>query len=208
MIKRIPITFAAETARIVLKSDEENFQWFRKNYLTAGALPTLQYYLHQRAGKLNDSDLQKEREYFAQKATESESCFDTTQKKFQELKSKTDTESKEKLVELVGLLTDCAESANRAREAVGVYEKAIAENEKAIETIRRQKVGAKFKAARLQHKLTQEQVGDYVGVHKMRVSDYEAGKTEPPIKTLLKIVKLFNLSLDELYDVHKKNTDC
>ena len=187
------------------KSDSETFEWFRSNcYNNFGALPTMSYFLHQRAGKLNDDDLIKEKEYFRKQVIEFENILDSAKKNFQELKGKNDSESQKKLISIAESLNDYSEYMSKATEIIDIFTKAIAENAQAIENLRKIKVGAKFKAARLKHNLSQEKVGKYVGVATMRVSDYEAGKTEPPIKTLLKLVKLLDLSLDELYEIPKK----
>ena len=185
------------------KSDAETFEWFRKNCYNLGALPTMSYFLHQRAGKLNDDDLIKEKKYFCNQAIDFENRRDSAQKNFQELKGKTDPESQKKLISIAESLNDYSEYASKAAEIVNIFTNAIEENAQAIDNLRKIKVGEKFKAARLKNKLTQEKVGKAVGVSKMRVSDYEAGKTEPPIKTLLKLAKLLNISLDELYEIQK-----
>ena len=187
------------------KSDSETFEWFRSNcYNNFGALPTMSYFLHQRAGKLNDDDLIKEKEYFRKQVIEFENILDSAKKNFQELKGKKDPESQKKLISIAESLNDYSEYMSKATEIIDIFTKAIAENAQAIDNLRKIKVGEKFKAARLKHNLSQEKVGKYVGVATMRVSDYEAGKTEPPIKTLLKLVKLLDLSLDELYEIPKK----
>ena len=59
-------------------------------------------------------------------------------------------------------------------------------------------ISPRLKPLRKAKGFTQEDLGDLVGVAKMRVSDYESGKTEPPLKTLIKIADVFNVSLDWL----------
>lgn len=203
----IPVAAMFDTERIVEKSDAETFKWFRMFCYNYGALPTLKYHLHQRAGKLNDDDLIREQEYFLKEAEKAAKERDKRQKQFQELKGKTDPESQKKLIGVVESLDDYAERAYMERVFADTFANAIEENARAAENFRKVKVGAKFKAARLQNKMTQEQVGKSVGVSAMRVSDYEAGKTEPPIRTLLKLVKLFNLSLDELYEIETRKNN-
>ncbi len=198
------ITFPAMGDTNSKKSDSETFEWFRSNCYNIGVLPTMAYFLHQRAGKLNDDDLIREKEYFSKQVIDFENRRDNAKKNFQELKGNTDPESQKKLVSIAESLNDYSEYASKASEIVDIFTNAIEENAQAIEKLRKIKVGAKFKAARLKNNLSQEKVGNYLGVAKMRVSDYEAGKTEPPIKNLLKLVKLFDLSLDELYEIQKK----
>ena len=200
----IPVETMFDTERIIEKSDAETFKWFRMTCYNYGALPTLKYHLHQRAGKLNNDDLIREQEYFLKEAEKSEKERDKRQKQFQELKGKTDPESQKKLIGVVESLDDFAYRAHMERVFADTFANAIEENAQAAENFRKIKVGAKLKSARLKNKMTQEQVGKSIGVSKMRVSDYEAGKTEPPIRTLLKLVKLLNLSLDELYEIQKK----
>ena len=68
-------------------------------------------------------------------------------------------------------------------------------------------ISPRLKPLRKERKFTQEDLGDLVGVSKMRVSDYESGKTEPPLKTLIKIADVFNVSLDWLCGRDKKFAD-
>ena len=204
--KFIPVSVYFDTERIVIKSDAETFDWFRKNCYNAGALPTLQYHLHSRAGKLNEEDLIREKTYFLNQLEDFENRLNKVTEQFQELKNKTDSESQKKLVGIVESFSDYGEYVYRAKEIVEVFKNAIEENSQAAENFRKIKVGAKLKAARLAKGFSQEQVGQNIGVSKARVSDYEAGKTEPPIKTLLKLVKLLKLSLDELYEIRKEES--
>ena len=201
---KIPVEIMFDTERVVEKSDAETFKWFRMSYHNYGALPTLKYHLHKRAGNLNDEDLIREQEYFLREAEKDEKERDKRQKQFQDLKGKTDAESQKKLIGVVESLDDFANRAYMERLCADTFANAIEENAQAAENFRKIKVGVKLKAARLKHKMTQEQVGKSIGVSKMRVSDYEAGKTEPPIRTLLKLVKLLNLSLDELYEIQTR----
>ncbi len=55
-----------------------------------------------------------------------------------------------------------------------------------------------LKAIRKQNKLTQQQVAEIIGVDRSSVSYYETGKACPPLTVLVKIAKLYKMSLDEL----------
>ena len=60
------------------------------------------------------------------------------------------------------------------------------------------KIGEKIRSLRLQHKLTQEQLADRLGVSYQSVSRWENGVTYPDIEFLPAIAKLFSVSLDYL----------
>lgn len=54
---------------------------------------------------------------------------------------------------------------------------------------------------RKQHKLTQSQLAEELGVKTTSVSSWERGANAPDIETLYRICRLFHLTLDELYGV-------
>lgn len=56
----------------------------------------------------------------------------------------------------------------------------------------------KLKSLRLKHKLTQTELGEKLYVSRSTISNYEKGKFEPNIQTLIEMSKLFNISIDEL----------
>ncbi len=60
------------------------------------------------------------------------------------------------------------------------------------------KIGEKIRSLRLQHKLTQEQLADRLGVSYQSVSRWENGITYPDIEFLPAIAKHFSVSLDYL----------
>ena len=60
------------------------------------------------------------------------------------------------------------------------------------------KVGEKIRQLRLQHKITQEQLADRLGVSYQSVSRWENGVTYPDIELLPAIAKYFSVSLDYL----------
>lgn len=197
----IPVETMFDTERIIEKSDAETFKWFRMTCYNYGALPTLKYHLHQRAGKLNDDDLIREQEYFLKEAEKSEKERDKRQKQFQELKGKTDPESQKKLIGVVESLDDFAYRAHMERVFADTFANAIEENAQAAENFRKIKVGEKLKAARLAKGFSQTEFGKMIGVTKGTVSLYESGIREPPIKTLILIAKSLQISLDELFEL-------
>lgn len=56
----------------------------------------------------------------------------------------------------------------------------------------------KLKALRLKHKLKQEELGEKLCLSRTSISNYEHGKFEPDIKTIIAISDLFNVTTDEL----------
>lgn len=55
-----------------------------------------------------------------------------------------------------------------------------------------------LKALRLKHKLTQDELGEKLYLSRTSISNYEYGKFEPDIKTIIDISDLFNVTIDEL----------
>ena len=60
------------------------------------------------------------------------------------------------------------------------------------------KFPARLKALRLQHGMTQEQLGKKINVTKVSISGYENGTRSPDIETLQKIAEVFGVSTDYL----------
>lgn len=56
----------------------------------------------------------------------------------------------------------------------------------------------KLKALRLKHKLTQEELGKKLCLSRTSISNYEQGKFEPDINTIIAVADLFNITTDEL----------
>lgn len=65
--------------------------------------------------------------------------------------------------------------------------------------------GEKLKALRTSQKLTQQQLGDRIGVAKSVVSYYESGDRYPSYDVLVKIARIFHTTTDYLLDVAKDN---
>ncbi|HDR7611428.1 TPA: helix-turn-helix transcriptional regulator [Bacillus mycoides] len=59
-------------------------------------------------------------------------------------------------------------------------------------------IGEKIKELRKNSKITQEQLGNAIGVSKMAVSYFEKGKKSPGRETLEKIADYFNVTTDYL----------
>ncbi|MCU4923950.1 helix-turn-helix domain-containing protein [Bacillus cereus] len=59
-------------------------------------------------------------------------------------------------------------------------------------------IGEKIKELRKNNKITQEQLGNAIGVSKMAISYFEKGKKSPGRETLEKIADYFNVTTDYL----------
>ena len=66
---------------------------------------------------------------------------------------------------------------------------------------RRQRVGARIKAARREAGFTQAAVAKKLGVVSQSVTNYESGRAEPKIKNLIALAALFDVSVDWLLDL-------
>lgn len=67
-------------------------------------------------------------------------------------------------------------------------------------------LGKKIKEIRQQHNLTQNELAEKLYVSFQAVSQWENGTTNPDINTIIELAKEFNLSLDELFDLKKSNS--
>lgn len=56
----------------------------------------------------------------------------------------------------------------------------------------------KLKALRLENGLTQDELGEKLYLSRTSISNYEIGKNEPNIETIIAISDLFNITTDEL----------
>ena len=68
-----------------------------------------------------------------------------------------------------------------------------------------QKIGQYIKQKRKEKKLTQQQLGDLVGVSFKAVSKWECGNSIPDISILKKVCKELEISIEELLDGNDKN---
>lgn len=56
----------------------------------------------------------------------------------------------------------------------------------------------KLKALRLENGLTQDELGEKLYLSRPSISNYEIGKNEPTIETIIAVSDLFNVTADEL----------
>jgi len=56
----------------------------------------------------------------------------------------------------------------------------------------------RLKQLRQQCELTQKQIADTLSIDRSTYSYYETGKTSPPLDTLVRLAKMFNISTDNL----------
>lgn len=59
-------------------------------------------------------------------------------------------------------------------------------------------IGSKIKNARISAELTQEQAAESIGVSRQTMSNWENGKTYPDIVSVVKMSRLYDISLDRL----------
>lgn len=65
--------------------------------------------------------------------------------------------------------------------------------------------GTKLKELRTGQKMTQQQLGERIGVAKSVVSYYESGDRYPSYDVLIRIAHVFHTTTDYLLDVTKEN---
>ena len=63
----------------------------------------------------------------------------------------------------------------------------------------RKTLGAAVKAARLENKLTQEQLAEMVGIVPSHVKQIEAGSRSPSVEVLYKLAHTLNFSVDDIF---------
>ena len=64
-------------------------------------------------------------------------------------------------------------------------------------------IGCKIKAARIEKKLTQEQVAELLGVSRQTISNWENEKSYPDIISVIKMSECYDVSLDYLLKVQR-----
>lgn len=68
--------------------------------------------------------------------------------------------------------------------------------------------GKRFKELREAHKLTQEQLAEYIGVEARQISRIETGKCFTTLDNLQKISRLYNIEVRDMFSfAHFKNKD-
>lgn len=65
----------------------------------------------------------------------------------------------------------------------------------------------KLKYLRKELNLTQQQVADGLGIERSAYTYYEKGTTNPKIKTLCLLARMYNISVDELLDLDIKHDE-
>ena len=65
-------------------------------------------------------------------------------------------------------------------------------------------IGSKIKAARIEKKLTQEQIAELLGVSRQTISNWENGKSYPDIISVIKMSECYDVSLDYLLKGEQK----
>ena len=68
-------------------------------------------------------------------------------------------------------------------------------------------LGTKLADLRKRHGYSQEALADKMGVSRQAVSKWERGESTPDTDTLIELAQLYNVSLDELAGIARKNTD-
>lgn len=69
-------------------------------------------------------------------------------------------------------------------------------------------MGEKLKSLRIEKKLTQKQVADRIGLAISAVSSYESGTRYPSYDVLVKLARIFHVSIDYLLGMtDKRNID-
>ena len=62
-------------------------------------------------------------------------------------------------------------------------------------------IASQIKELRLERCFTQQQLADIVGVKRYNISDWEQGRTEPDIATIVLLAKIFDITTDYLLGV-------
>lgn len=69
----------------------------------------------------------------------------------------------------------------------------------------RKALGAAIKAARVENKITQEQLAEMIGIAPSHVKQIEAGNRNPSVEVLFKLAQTLNFSVDEIFFPGGKN---
>ena len=68
-------------------------------------------------------------------------------------------------------------------------------------------IGTTIKKLRREKDMTQEQLADYLGITANAVSQWECDRTAPDISQLPLLVRIFNVSADELLEINLANKE-
>lgn len=77
-------------------------------------------------------------------------------------------------------------------------------NVKYIKELLMTKIGNTLKMLRKSEKLTQQQVADKLNISRVNYTRYELDYVCPDYDTLIAIADFYDITLDELFDRHKK----
>ena len=61
-------------------------------------------------------------------------------------------------------------------------------------------VGKNIKEYRIMYGFSQKQLGEMLGYSARTISDWEKGNTEPNITSIKNLIKIFNISYEDLLD--------
>lgn len=61
-------------------------------------------------------------------------------------------------------------------------------------------IGTNIKSLRKANSVSQKELADLMQTTQQRVSEWECDKVEPSLHTILKLLKIFNISFEELTD--------
>lgn len=67
--------------------------------------------------------------------------------------------------------------------------------------------GDKLKELRKLNNVSQEKLGEFLGVTNTAIYSWEINRTQPPIETIIKLAKFFNVTTDYLLDFNQEDID-
>ena len=65
-------------------------------------------------------------------------------------------------------------------------------------------IGKRFSLFRRRMRLTQKEAAKLIGVKSYQLANYESNRSEPSLKTLIAMSKVYNASTDQLIGISKK----
>ena len=68
-------------------------------------------------------------------------------------------------------------------------------------------IGKRFSLFRRRMRLTQKEAAKLIGVKSYQLANYESNRSEPSLKTLIAMSKVYNASTDQLLGISKKTLD-
>ena len=150
-------------------------------------------------------DLQKEFVFFNKMADDFEKKSELLKKKIETDFDKTKIQGdilrereRDKLIDDASSIINCQ---SQALKVAVIFGTAIKEKERQDEQERREIVGTKLRMIREMKGLNQADLAKMLGTTPSLIANYEAGRREPTIKNLIKLVKSLNISSDWLLDI-------